>query len=328
MTIKAIGLAAALAAASVASPASAQLRADAQRTYEDFQRLAPHRVFMLAPDGKGYLWAGASGVDPSGAVERGLKSCHDAAKADCTLYAVNNVVLNGRDWHSAAPPVLPPIGRLRAEPYWQNKGPHAAAGLIVWSHGYMPGRDATHGAPQGQTAYFTVDGYDLYRFDREWIRDWMGDATELADAVRLAKSMGYRRVILAGQSNGAWMSLAATQRGAPVDGVISVSAARHGEVKNMRDVSVARSDWQQMVSALKPGPRIVVVNFADDSYDVGGRMDDAKAAFAASGVDAVVISNPEGFTGHGAANNSKFPRKFGVCIHDFIEKGTRRSPCL
>jgi pimeloyl-ACP methyl ester carboxylesterase len=142
--------------------------------------------------------------------------------------------------------LLANIGRLRPEPYWDNKG---------------------------------------------------GDATQLVDAVRQARAMGYRRVILAGQSAGGWVSMAATMRGAPVDGVISVSAAHHGEVKNMSDVSRARSEWQQVVRGIRPGPRLVVVNFRDDTYDVGGRMDDAKAAFAASGVDAIVISNPEGFTG-------------------------------
>src|SRR5476649_971829 len=115
----------------------------------------------------------------------------------------------------------------------------------------MGGKNATQSAPQGQVANFTHQGYDLYRFDRQWIRDWPGDATALVDAVRQAKAMGYRRVILAGQSAGAWVSMAATMRGAPVDGVISVSAAHHGEVKDMRDVSVARSEWHQVVSGIK-----------------------------------------------------------------------------
>lgn len=323
-----VALAAALGATLAASPASAQLGADAQRTYEDFQRLGPHRVFTLGPDGKGYLWAGVSSADPGAAVERGLKYCEEQAKSACKLYAVNNVVLNGRDWKAATPPALPNIGRLRPEPYWQNKGPQAAAGLIVWSHGYMPGRDATQSAPQGQTAYFTVQGYDLYRFDREWIRDWPGDATALADAVKQAKAMGYRRVILAGQSAGAWVSMAATMRGAPVDGVISVSAAHHGEVKDMRDVSVARSEWQQVVRGIKPGPRVIVVIFKNDSYDVGGRTEDASAAFAASGVESMVIAYPPGFSGHGAANDNGFPRKFGACLHAFIESGARQPPCI
>jgi pimeloyl-ACP methyl ester carboxylesterase len=320
--------AATLSAIVAASPSLAQLNADAQRAYQAYQLLAPHRAFAVAPDGKTDSWADASGADPSVAVDSVLKRCQERAKAPCTLYAVNNVVLNGRDWKAAAPPVLPNIGRLRPEPYWDNKGPGGAAGLIVWSHGYMLGRDATQSAPQGEAAYFTAKGYDLYRFDRQYIRDWPGDATQLVDAVRQAKAMGYRRVILAGQSAGGWVSMAATMRGAPVDGVVSVSAAHHGEVKDMRDVSIARSEWQQLVRGIKPGPRLVVVNFRDDTYDVGGRMDDAKAAFATSGVDAIVISSPEGFSGHGAARGRPFGQKFGACIYAFIENGARQAPCI
>jgi pimeloyl-ACP methyl ester carboxylesterase len=326
--LKTVACAATLFAILPAFPSSAQLNADAQRAYQAYQLLGPHRAFAVAPDGKTDAWADASGADPSGAVDGVLKRCQERFKAACTLYAVNNIVLNGRDWKSAAPPVLPNVGRLRPEPYWDNKGPGGATGLIVWSHGYFLGVDATQSAPQGQVAYFTAKGYDLYRFDRQYIRDWPGDATQLVDAVKQAKAMGYHRVILAGQSAGGWVSMAATMRGAPVDGVVSVSAAHHGEVKNMTDVSRARSEWQQVVKGIKPGPRLVVVNFRDDTYDVGGRMDDAKAAFAASGVDAVVISNPEGFSGHGAARGRPFPQKFGACIYAFIETGARQPPCI
>ena len=307
--------------------AHAQLGASAQRTYSEFEKLGPHRAFFVAADGTGYLWTGSSGADPGAAVEGGLKNCEDRSKSKCSLYAVNNIVVAGGDWKSAAPPLLPAIGRLRPQPFWVNKGPQAAAGLIVWSHGYMQGRNATASAPQGQVGNFTAAGYDLYRFDREWIRDWPGDATALADSVRQAKTMGYRRVVLAGQSAGAWVSMAAAMRGAPADGVISVAAAHHGVVKDMTDISKARTEWRQIVQGIKPGPRLVVVNFANDDYDVGGRMDDARAAFAASGVQAVVISDPDGFKGHGAASGNAFPRKFGACIQAFIEQGVRQGPC-
>jgi len=320
--------AAAFAVAFAALPASAQLKPDAQKAYNNYQVLAPHRAFAIAADGSSYDWAGAPGADPGGAVESVLKRCQEKSKSTCTLYAVNNVVLNGRDWKAAAPPLLPPIGRLRPEPYWENKGPQAAAGLIVWSHGYMGGKDATQSAPQGQVANFTQQGYDLYRFDRQWIRDWPGDATQLVDAVRQAKAMGYRRVILAGQSAGAWVSLAATYRGAPADGVISVSAAHHGEMKDMTDMTRPRSEWQQIVRGIKPGPRIVVVIFKDDTYDVGGRTDDASAAFSASGVDSIVVAYPPGFTSHGAAGGREFPQKYGGCINAFIETGARQPPCI
>jgi pimeloyl-ACP methyl ester carboxylesterase len=325
--LKAGCLALALATACFAAPAMAQLTADAQRRYEEYQLLAPHRVFLLSEDGKPYTWSGATGIDPGGAVDRGLKFCEERSKTKCSLYAVNNVVLNGRDWKQATPPVLQPIGRLRPEPFWENAGPQKASGLIVWSHGYFLGVDATATAPQGQVAYFTKHGYDLYRFDRQYIRDWPGDATQLVEDVRHAKSMGYRRVVLAGQSAGAWVSVAATYRGAPVDGVISAAPAHHGEVKNMSDVSRARSEWQQIVRGIKPGPRLVVIFFKDDSYDVGGRDADATSAFAASGVQSIVISQPEGFSGHQGANSSAFPAKYGACIYGFIDTGARLPPC-
>lgn len=316
-----------LLAMQVQGVAAQQLGGESARSYADFQLFGPQRAFAIAADGKAYWWAGTSGADPGRASESALKACQDKSGGKCTLYAVNNIALNGRDWKSAAPPVSPAIGRLRGQPWWENKGPQAAAGLLVWSHGYRSGSDNTGSAPQPWVGRFTNQGYDLYRFDREWIRDWPGDATQLAEAVRQAKAMGYRRVLLAGQSAGGWISLAATMRGAPVDGVISVAAAHHGEVKDMRDVSVARSEWQQVVKGIKPGPRLVIVNFAGDTYDVGGRMDDASAAFAQTGVQVDVISSPAGFTGHGAGNDISFARKFGACIQAFIERGVKQPPC-
>ena len=39
-----------------------------------------------------------------------------------------------------------------------------------------------------KVTYFTTAGYDLYRFDRQYIRDWPGDATSLVDAVKQARA--------------------------------------------------------------------------------------------------------------------------------------------
>src|SRR5258707_30083 len=118
--------AATLSAIVVAFPAAAQLNAEAQRAYQAYQLLGPHRAFAVAPDGKTDSWADAPGADPSSAIDGVLKRCQERSKAACALYAVNNVVLNGRDWKAAAPPGLPNIGRLRPEPYWDNKGPAGA----------------------------------------------------------------------------------------------------------------------------------------------------------------------------------------------------------
>ena len=310
--------------------AQAKLNEEAARSFNDFQNFGPHRAFIVGPDGKPTWQAGGGGSDPGRVIDIAMKRCEERAKQACILHVVNNYSVTHKNWREVVPARAadaPDIGRLRPEPYWSMRGPQLANGLIVWSHGYMGGKDSTDSAPQPWIGRFTRAGYDLYRFDREWISDWAGDATTLVAAVRKAREMGYRRIVLAGQSAGAWVSLAALARSAPVDGVISIAAAHHGQVEKMTDTTRARSEWQRVLEAIKPGPKVVLVNFADDAYDVGGRMADARSVFAKTGVAAEIVDNPEGFKGHGAGSNFTFAVKFGPCIQAFIEKGEKRAPC-
>jgi hypothetical protein len=317
----------ALAIALPGSLGAQQLSAGVAKDFAEYRIFSPQQAFAVSPDGRIDKWSATNpGNDPGSAVGKALARCQEQAKTECRLYAVNNILLDGRDWKTAAPASLPAIGRLRPQPWWHNKGPQEATGLLVWSHGYLAGVDNTNSAPYPFIGRFLAAGYDLYRFDRQWIHDQPGDATDFANSVRQAKAMGYRRVILAGQSNGAFQSLAAVQHGAPADGVISTAAALNDDVTKLRDVSIPRDEFRQMVRAIKPGPRLVVVNFPEDAKDVGGRMDDARAAFGASGADAIILE-PADFKGHNAANTPSFTRKFSACIHAFIETGQRQAPC-
>lgn len=113
---------------------------------------------------------------------------------------------------------------------------------------------------------------------------------------------------------------------ASVNGVISIAAAHRGGTIKMNDQTRARSDWQHVIAGLKPGAKVVLMNFADDAYDVGGRMDDARSTFAKSGIDAVIIDSPAGFIGHGAGGTTEFARKFGPCVQSFISMDRIRRP--
>jgi pimeloyl-ACP methyl ester carboxylesterase len=221
------------------------------------------------------------------------------------------------------------IGRLRPQPYWGNSGPGTAAGLLVWSHDYEEAVDRTASAPGPYVGHFTKAGYDLYRFDRRWTRDSAADAAEFADLLRQAKAMGYRRIVLAGLGAGAWVSLVAASRGAPVDGVIAVAPEFRGETKAMADAGTARSDWQKVTAALPSSPRIFIVNFARNAdHSTASYADDARAAFSASGAKATVVIDPPDFADRAAMQRAAFGRVYGGCIYQFIENGTRRAPCL
>jgi hypothetical protein len=169
-----------------AQPAAPPLNAETTKSFADFQNFGPHRALVIGPDGKATWWAGVSGLDPGGAVATAMRRCEEKAKQGCVLHTVNNYPIAGAEWRQLVPARAadaPDIGRLRPEPYWSMRGPQRAAGLIVWSHGYLAGKNATESAPQPWVGRFTNLGYDLYRFDREWINDSPGDATALADAM-------------------------------------------------------------------------------------------------------------------------------------------------
>jgi hypothetical protein len=324
----------AAAIVSLVGPAAAQASdplqrgANTERLFVEFRKVGPHRAFAVGP-GDTATWRAGENT-PEVAVATVLKNCAAAAKAECKLSFVNNYAVDGEAWQSRVPKRaagVPDIGRLRPQPYWWMRGPQLAAGLLVWSHGYSLQKRLEGTAPPTWTGRFADLGYDLYRFDRELIAEWSSDADDLASAVREARKLGYRRVILAGQSAGAWVSLAAFHRDAGADAVISISAAHHGLAKDMANPDQVRREWQYVVDGFKTGPRVVLVNFAGDDYDIGGRMDVARGAFARNHVEAEVIDGPAGFTGHTAGDGGTFARKFGACIEAFVEHGKRAQPC-
>lgn len=221
-----------------------------------------------------------------------------------------------------------PIGAFTAEAGNHNVGPQQAKGLVVYSHGYMGGFDHTHTPTQPYVRNWWAAGYDGYRFDRRYIVDVLVDAKNMVEAVRLARTLGYRRIILAGQSTGAWESIIAAGRGVQADGIIAMSPAWHGKVKDQKDVSVTKSEWTNYVGAIPPGARFFIAKFRDDEYDVGGTLEATKPIFAQHGVDAVLLNYPPGFSGHHAADGEKFNAAYGRCVFKFIETGSREPPCI
>ena len=89
-------------------------------------------------------------------------------------------------------------------------GPKKAKGVVVWSHG----RSITTEDSQSPTpAYLQTlrdDGWDVMRFDRLSRGDTLTDSTRrLVEHTASLKKKGYKQVVLAGQSFGAFLALMA-----------------------------------------------------------------------------------------------------------------------
>lgn len=284
---------------------------------ETFQQQGLHRAMAIGPGNRWYAWVGASSVED--AKKRAIEGCTKQASPPCALYAVNGYVVWGKDGDTIPRYAeAPRLGRFMPSDYLPVRGPQAAPGVVVWSHGYYRGIDATVGMPHAYVNRFHAAGWDVYRYNRQWVDQLSADIEGLIESVNAAKAAGYKKVVLVGQSQGAWISMEALARGVKADAVISTAMARHGAPPS----SNARSDFRQLMRDIKTRGAtdipVVLTLFDKDDYDPGGRFADVKDILKGSNVPLYFIEHPADLPGHGAGSSSKFNDRFGACIVRFV----------
>jgi dienelactone hydrolase len=218
--------------------------------------------------------------------------------------------------------LLSPWGRAAAgeftlEPAYAAtplEGPAAAKGAVIWNHAinFLYGIE---GAAAPVPVFLTLlrdDGWDVFRLLRPRMSEEpRGSAAELAATAARLKQQGYGRIVLAGQSGGAWLSLMAAGESGDIHAVIANAPAYYGTdhpayLKN----GFVLFDH---IDAIRRG-RIMITYFKDDPYDPGGRGPRSEELLAAHDVPHLVIDQPEGFSGHSAGDSVLFLRRFGSCM--------------
>jgi dienelactone hydrolase len=216
---------------------------------------------------------------------------------------------------------LLPVGAARAQfplepayPATSLKGPQGAKGAVIWNHGinFLYGSDASAAPVPILMTVFRDAGWDVFRLPRPRMSEEpRGSAAEVAAAAHRLKQQGYARIVLAGQSGGAWLSLMAAGRSEDIDAVIANAPAYYGTdrptyLKNSYILLDHIGDIR--------GGRIMISYFADDPYDPGGRGAQSDEILGKHDVPHLVIDQPEGFSGHNAGDTGLFLRRFGACM--------------
>ncbi len=197
-------------------------------------------------------------------------------------------------------------------------GPAQAKGAIVWSHGRSINAEDSESPTPAYLAALREDGWDVMRFDRMSHGDTLSDSTKrLVDYTASLKKNGYKQVVLAGQSFGAFLALMAADSSADVDAVIATAPAAYGSFDDFYD------SWKLNASKLYPlleqvkRARVMVFYFHGDDFDPGGRGDHSRTILSKRGVGYSVVDQPAFLTGHWASSTGLFLRRYGNCIRDF-----------
>jgi pimeloyl-ACP methyl ester carboxylesterase len=214
-----------------------------------------------------------------------------------------------------------PVAGMGLDPAFKQDllGPERAIGVLVWSHGRSMAVEDSDAATPPFLRILREGGWDILRFNRPREGDTLSDSTRrLIDQVARLKHEGYHRIVLAGQSFGAFLALMAADASDDVDAVVATAPAAFGSFDEFY------SSWRLNAIRLYPlleqvrRARVMLFYFHGDDFDPGGRGERSRAILSEHGLGFAVVDQPAFLVGHWASSTGLFLRRFGGCIRDFV----------
>jgi dienelactone hydrolase len=214
-----------------------------------------------------------------------------------------------------------PAGAIGLDPAFDQAlpDPEHAAGVVVWNHGRSINTEDSDSPSPPYLRILRDAGWDVFRFDRQRDGDTLTASTRhLVELIGQLKHRGYRRIVLAGQSFGAFLALMAADASEDVDAVVATAPAAFGNFDEFYD------SWRLNATRLYPllerikRARVMLFYFHGDDFDPGGRGERSRAILSGRQIGFSVIDQPAYLAGHWASSTGLFLRRFGDCIRDFI----------
>lgn len=284
------------------------------------------RAFAISSNGlHGGRWGARSAEEARSAA---LKSCADKGGTNCAIYAEDlDVVWPGRPHIARARPPGPLLAGegWGFEPddryFWQ--GPAAARGVVVYAHGYSGSAHEVQSGglqPPPYIRAFNNAGFDVVRFAREWSHDARKDemAQHLRDGLRDLRRRGWKAVVAAGQSRGAWNTLQALDTPDIADAAIVVSPAANGTDFGSQALLGNPALWIIVHDVPATRTRVAFVQFRDDPYySSGDQRVSTLRGLQGKAAALLIIDRPEGLIGHGGGGTAAFAERYGGCLLRF-----------
>jgi hypothetical protein len=310
------------------SAAVPYLKPAGRASYAEFLLVNPPRAIAIASSGA-FGWQGGGTIDEARA--KALSSCAAKGGTDCAIYAEDMQVT----WRGRPPQSLPvapgPLIATRDYAFTPDQhffwwGPEMARGVVVWSHGKGNNYDGRGQSAPASMRAFNNARFDIVRFERAPSADYVDDASDwLHRGLATLRARGWRMIVAAGQSRGAWNSLQVLDTPGLADAVIAVSPA------SFSSLATQEAGLQRILHGIRAtAARVAVVQFKGDIYvrDMPARIDLLRSMVPQRVAAALLIDEPEGIIGHGGGGSDEFSRRFGPCLLRFVTDPMPQRECM
>ena len=218
---------------------------------------------------------------------------------------------------AAAP--LPNAPPFHPSPAFTPAGPETAKGAVVWLHGGYDSDTEQRPPEPVWVGRLATGRWDIFRFDRTPGQDpLLPGGQALVQGLIALRTAGYRHVIVAGHSRGAFIAMAALAHPELAEAVALISPAAHGTSPDRR--AQAMADFQARLDDAKGPQRLAFVQLDDDPFDPDpeARAQAVRAAAARTGDALLLIARPPQPRGHMGGYDPVFDTMFGEKLAEFV----------
>jgi hypothetical protein len=199
-------------------------------------------------------------------------------------------------------------------------GPHAAQGIVIWNHGLSGTSEQYKAPPALALRILHARGWDVVKINRNNLGETASSLSRAAarteEEIRIQRGRGYRRVALAGQSFGGYISL---ETAADRRDVFAVVAMAPGVTSRGGVDRIDPSVTERLLAENKATRVAVVFPPGDALFNNYVRGPGAFKVLARRGLPYFLVDeSASAIGGHGGATGGRFALRYGTCLAEFL----------
>jgi len=204
-----------------------------------------------------------------------------------------------------------------------SSGPERANGAIIWNHG-ISGTTQSWMAPAPPAfRLLQARGWDVIMLKRHHAAEGNNALSRTVqrtlDEAKALKKAGYKKVVLAGQSFGGYVTLEAIDTAPDIDAAIALApGVRASSAAGRLDASVT----DRILQSAKVGRLALVFPKHDSLFNYLERGPSANAILSRRGLPYLLVDETSDITGHGGGVTGRFALRYGPCLADFLATPT------
>ena len=201
-------------------------------------------------------------------------------------------------------------------------GPARAQGLIIWNHGIQGTIESWKAPAPPVLRLLQARGWDVIMLKRHHLAESMPGGplartvSRTLDEVAAGRKAGYKKIVLAGQSFGGYVTMEAIDTSADIDAAIAFApGVRVSGGSGALDPTII----ERILSRARVGRLALVFPKNDTLFGSIARGERARPILDKRPLPWLMVDETAGeITGHGGGVTGRFAVRYGLCLAEFI----------